>query len=111
MAVGLAGPGRGAEHFARLLRERLGALRLAAPVEAIRLEAGNVEFLLEKNKNLFGSPLGDEDWLRLVERLQARLGSGAVQTTTIANDASTVHSRHTMMGGKLMPSQYYGTCQ
>lgn len=42
---------------------------------------------------------------------QETLGSGAVQTTTIANDASTVHSRHTMMGGKLMPSQYYGTCK
>lgn len=42
---------------------------------------------------------------------QETLGSGAVQTTTIANDASSVHSRHTMMGGKLMPSQYYGTCK
>ena len=42
---------------------------------------------------------------------QETLGSGAVQTTTIANDTSTVHSRHTMMGGTLMPSQYYGTCK
>ena len=42
---------------------------------------------------------------------QETLGSGAVQTTTIANDASSVHSRHTMIGGKLTPSQYYGTCK
>ena len=42
---------------------------------------------------------------------QETLGSGAVQTTTIANDASSVHSRHTMMGGTLVPSQYYGTCK
>jgi len=42
---------------------------------------------------------------------QERLGSGAVQTTTIAKDASSVHSRHTMIGGKLTPSQYYGSCQ
>jgi hypothetical protein len=42
---------------------------------------------------------------------QEALGSGAVQTTTIANDASSVHSRHTMIGGKLTPSQYYGTCK
>jgi hypothetical protein len=42
---------------------------------------------------------------------QETLGSGAVQTTTIANDASSVHSRLTMIGGKLTPSQYYGTCK
>ena len=42
---------------------------------------------------------------------QETLGSGAVQTTTIANNGSSVHSRHTMMGGDLVPSQYYGTCK
>jgi hypothetical protein len=42
---------------------------------------------------------------------QETLGSGAVQTTTIAKDASSVHSRHTMIGGGLTPSQYYGTCK
>jgi protein ImuB len=77
--VGLAGPGRGAEHFARLLRERLGALALRAPIEAIRLEAGAVESLAERSGRLFDDRHGgDEGWLRLVERLQARLGSAAV---------------------------------
>ena len=42
---------------------------------------------------------------------QETLGSGAVQTTTIAMDGSSVHSRHTIMLGKLTPSQYYGTCR
>jgi hypothetical protein len=42
---------------------------------------------------------------------QERLSSGAVQTTTITNDRSSVHSRHTMINGKLTPSQYYGTCR
>ena len=42
---------------------------------------------------------------------QETLGSGAVQTTTIANNGSSVHSRHTMMGGKVTPSQSYGTCK
>lgn len=78
VAVALAGPGRGAEHFARLLRERLGALVLEAPVEAIRLEAGELEALAEKNRPLFGAQAGGEEWLRLVERLQARLGHAAV---------------------------------
>jgi len=77
--VGLAACGRGAEHFARLLRERLGALALNSPIEAIRIEAGNVEVLAEENKNFFSDPhAGGEAWLRLIERLQARLGSEAV---------------------------------
>ncbi|WP_161849249.1 hypothetical protein [Bradyrhizobium sp. CCBAU 051011] len=41
---------------------------------------------------------------------QEKLGSGAVQTTTIAKDGSSVHSRHTLIGGKVTPSQYYGSC-
>jgi protein ImuB len=77
--VGLAACGREAEHFARLLRERLGALALKAPVEAIRLEAMELEFLPEKNGSLLhGAHAGGEEWLRLVERLQSRLGSEAV---------------------------------
>jgi protein ImuB len=77
--IGLAACGRDAEHFARLLRERLGALALKAPVEAIRLEAAELEFLPEKNGSLLhGVHTGGEEWLRLVERLQSRLGSDAV---------------------------------
>jgi protein ImuB len=79
LRVGLAAPGRDAEHFARLLRERLGALALRAPVEAIRLEAGDLENVAEKSGDLFDDPRhGREEWLRLVERLQARLGAAAV---------------------------------
>ena len=77
--VGLASPGRGAGRFARLLLERLSRTALAAPVEAIRLEAGDPEPLPEKSGNFFrdAQSLGEE-WLRLIERLQARLGSDAV---------------------------------
>ena len=39
-----------------------------------------------------------------------QLPTGAVQTTTIAKNGKASHSRHTMMGGDIMPSQYYGTC-
>jgi len=38
------------------------------------------------------------------------LSTGAVQTTTIANNNKSVHSRHTLLWGDLMPSQYYGKC-
>ncbi|HDY95199.1 MAG TPA: hypothetical protein ENH63_03630 [Sulfitobacter litoralis] len=36
--------------------------------------------------------------------------SGGVQTTTIALDGKAVHSRHTIIGSQLAPSQYYGSC-
>jgi protein ImuB len=79
VGIGLAGAGRDAGHFARLLRERLGALALRAPIERIRLEAGDIEVLSERSRRLFDDrPGGEEGWLRLVERLQARLGSAAV---------------------------------
>ena len=42
---------------------------------------------------------------------QETLDSGAVQTTTITKNGSSVHSRHTMRLGKLTPQQYYGTCK
>jgi len=77
--VGLAGAGREATHFARLLLERLGTLALRAPVEAIRLAADAIEPLPERSARLFDDrPGGGEGWLRVVERLQARLGNVAV---------------------------------
>jgi len=79
VTVGLAACGRGAEHFLRLLRERLATIALKAPVEAIRLEAAEPEFLPEKNRSLLhDARAGGEEWLQLVERLQSRLGSEAV---------------------------------
>ncbi|WP_157440921.1 hypothetical protein [Aestuariivita boseongensis] len=38
------------------------------------------------------------------------LASGAVQTTTIADDGSSVHSRHTIIGENISNSQFIGTC-
>ena len=84
--VGLAGPGRDAEHFARLLRERLGALALKAPVEAIRLEAGEPETLPGASRDFFSAPGGGEAWLRVIERLQARLGRDAVHGLGVKED-------------------------
>jgi hypothetical protein len=43
---------------------------------------------------------------------QEILPTGAIQTTTIARDGRTVHSRHTLLSleNGLTPSQYYGQC-
>jgi hypothetical protein len=43
---------------------------------------------------------------------QERLGSGAIQTTTITHSAGkSVHSRHSMIGGSIVATQYYGQCR
>ena len=39
------------------------------------------------------------------------LVTGAVQTTTMNTQGKAVHSRHTILAGELVPSQYYGTCE
>jgi protein ImuB len=85
--VGLATPGRGAEHFARLLRERLARTTLRAAVEGIRLEAGDIEILPGESRNFFNTArTGGEEWLQLVERLQSRLGTAAVHGLGIHQD-------------------------
>jgi protein ImuB len=77
--LGLATCGRDAEHFARLLRERLARTELPAAVEAIRLEAADIEILPDGNRSFLSDPhAAGEEWLQLVERLQSRLGSEAV---------------------------------
>ena len=38
------------------------------------------------------------------------LKSGVVQSTTIHTNGEAVHSRHTILLGQFVPSQYYGTC-
>ena len=39
------------------------------------------------------------------------LVTGAVQSTTITTSGSAVHSRHSIIVGDLVPSQYYGNCE
>ncbi|MGH8766502.1 MAG: Y-family DNA polymerase [Burkholderiales bacterium] len=79
LQVKLASPVRDEKHLTRLLRERLGALVLKAPIEAILLTAAELAFLPGTNGHLLrDAQSGGEAWLRLVERLQSRLGYDAV---------------------------------
>ena len=87
VSVGLASASRGEAHFTRLLLERFQRLELPQPIEAVRLEAQDLEPLAEKTAALFGGPgEGGEEWLRLVERLQARLGGEAVHGLGLHDD-------------------------
>ncbi len=38
------------------------------------------------------------------------LGTGAIQTTTILNDGTAIHSRHTIISDEVVPAQWYGHC-
>lgn len=93
IAVGLAAPLRDAGHFTVLLRERLDAVVLADPVDAIRLDAGDLAPLAGRDGSLFGDSHADaEGWLRLIERLRARLGEQAVHGLAIHPEHRPEHA-------------------
>ena len=77
--VELASAARDAERFCELLREKLGATRLAQPVRSIGVQAAEFTPLSGRSAGLLGDSGAEaEDWARLLERLQARLGRDAV---------------------------------
>jgi hypothetical protein len=39
-----------------------------------------------------------------------KLSGGVVQTTTVTTDGQSVHSRHSVIGKQMIPSQSYGQC-
>jgi protein ImuB len=85
IAIGLVAASRDAEHFVRLLRERLGSTVLNEPVRGIALVAEDLIPLAGEPLALFDDPAqGEGDWARLIERLRARLGAAAVHGVAIA---------------------------
>lgn len=86
--IGSATPHRDAGHWQRLLRERLEAIALKSPAQAIQLEAAGLTPLSGVSSGLFGDARREaEAWERLTERLQARLGSAVVH-------GLAVHAEH-----------------
>ena len=85
--IGLASPSRDAERFSRLLRERLDSVVLTRPVEEIGVEAGDFEPLVAYSAGMFGDALAEAgDWAQLLERLELRLGRGAVHGLAVYPD-------------------------
>lgn len=37
--------------------------------------------------------------------------AGNVMTTVVDSKGTSIHSRHTIMAGEVVPSQYYGSCK
>src|SRR5207248_8746892 len=105
--IGLASPARDAARLAGLLRERLGALTLARPVEAIALEAGDFTPLGARTAGMFGDAAADEeDWARLIERLRQRLGPEAVCGLATQPDHRPEHAWRRVEPGEWDPREF-----
>jgi protein ImuB len=105
--VGLASATRDAERMAQLLRERLGGVKLARPVEALQLDAADFAPLPGASAGLFGDAgARAEDWARLVERLRARLGHEAVHGLAAQPDHRPEHAWRRLEPGEWDPREF-----
>jgi protein ImuB len=79
LPITLASPGNHIAHLQTLLRERLARLQLPAPTLELRLSCDRLVQGGAANGELFATPgSAREGLLRLIERLQARLGEQQV---------------------------------
>jgi len=79
LALNLVTASRDPEHLLALLRERLAALQLTQPATAIRLVCTQQQALAAENQPLLpNSRTRTEAGIRLLEKLQARLGTAAI---------------------------------
>ncbi len=87
LQVALAEPSRDPAHLGVLLRERLNRLRLSAPTLELRLVADEIVQRAPPNSELFPTPGSEAEGLvRLIERLQARLGNDQVRRLALVHD-------------------------
>ncbi len=83
--IGFVAPSRDAAHFTALARERLATLVLPDPVRALVLAADDIVPFAGEPLALFADGThAPGDWKKLVERLRARLGGGAVHGVAVA---------------------------
>ncbi|HEX7249323.1 MAG TPA: hypothetical protein VF262_02940, partial [Burkholderiales bacterium] len=105
--VDFASPTRKIERFTRLLQEKLSAIALLQPVEAIRVEAEDFEPLHERTSEMFGdAQADDEDWAQLAERLQARLGAGALHGLATQPDHRPEYAWRRVEPGEWDPREF-----
>ena len=97
LEIALAEPARDPAHLLALLRERLARVQLVAPTLELRLRADRTVQRAAPNSELFPTARSEREGLvRLIERLQARLGEARVQRLVALQDhrperASALH--------------------
>ena len=101
LEIALAEPSRDAAHLLVLLRERLARLQLPAPTLDLGLRADDIAHRPPPNRELFPTAGSEREGLiRLIERLQARLGPEQVQRLVPVEDhRPECGSRSTMAAG------------
>jgi len=105
--VQLASTTRDAERLSQLLREKVAVLKLAQPVEAIALSAADFMPLAGRSGALFTDCAAQtEDWDRLVERLQARLGRDAVHGVSAYPDHRPEYAWRRVDPGEWDPHEF-----
>ncbi|MAA74973.1 MAG: hypothetical protein CMN28_09715 [Salinisphaeraceae bacterium] len=78
LPVKLAAPSRAARHLESLLREKLDALELKAPVDGLQIDSGRFVPYSARQGDLFDSHGAEhEAWATLLDRLRNRLGHEA----------------------------------
>ncbi len=98
LEVALAEPSRDLAHLQVLLRERLAALQLPAPTIELQIACTDIATRSLPSGELFPTQASEREGLtRLIERLQARLGTDQVQRLEIVADhrperATAVHA-------------------
>lgn len=87
VAISLAQPSSDMAHLHALLREHLSRLQLPAPTLELRLHCADWVASAPPNESLFPTPRSESEGLvQLIERLQARLGSGQVRRLVAVAD-------------------------
>ncbi len=87
LTLALTEPSRDPAHLQVLLRERLAQVQLPAPSIELRLRVDDMARRAPLNEELFPTAGSErEGLLRLVERLQARLGAAQVQRLVRRHD-------------------------
>lgn len=87
LEIALAKPSRDVAHLLVLLRERLAQIELPAPTLELRIHVDDMACRSPLNTELFPTSRSEQEGLtRLIERLQARLGSAQVQRLRAVED-------------------------
>lgn len=104
LRIELAEPAADIAHLQALLRERLARVQLAAPTLALRLQCHEVVQQPPPNAELFPTRQSEQlGWLRLLERLRARLGDEQVlQLQTVADHRPERASRAVPVGSGMV---------
>ncbi len=91
--VGMISPSQDAEHFSRLLRERLGTRTLKEPVRAIAVVAESLRPICKDSGALFmDDPISTGSWKILVDQLRSRLGEKSVHGLSARSEHRPEHA-------------------